>query len=157
MESVSELKLICKRLKSEGKKIVFTNGCFDLVHAGHIDYLSKAKAMGDVLIVGLNSDDSVTRLKGEKRPILNEHERAFVLSNIKPVDYVILFNEDTPQKLIEELLPDILVKGEDWAIEDIVGADAVLANGGKVKNIKFVNNQSTSKIIEKIIASYKDS
>ena len=157
MESVSELKLICKRLKSEGKKIVFTNGCFDLVHAGHIDYLSKAKAMGDVLIVGLNSDDSVTRLKGEKRPILNEHERAFILSNIKPVDYVILFNEDTPQKLIEELLPDILVKGEDWAIEDIVGADAVLANGGKVKNIKFVNDQSTSKIIEKIIASYKDS
>ena len=157
MESVSELKLICKRLKSEGKKIVFTNGCFDLVHAGHIDYLSKAKAMGDVLIVGLNSDDSVTRLKGEKRPILNEHERAFVLSNIKPVDYVILFNEDTPQKLIEELLPDILVKGEDWAIEDIVGADVVIANGGKVKNIKFVNDQSTSKIIDKIAASYKDS
>lgn len=157
MESVSELKLICKRLKSEGKKIVFTNGCFDLVHAGHIDYLSKAKAMGDVLIVGLNSDDSVTRLKGEKRPILNEHERAFVLSNIKPVDYVILFNEDTPQKLIEELLPDILVKGEDWAIEDIVGADVVIANGGKVKNIKFVNDQSTSKIIDKIVASYKDS
>jgi len=157
MESVSELKLICKRLKSEGKKIVFTNGCFDLVHAGHIDYLSKAKAMGDVLIVGLNSDDSVTRLKGEKRPILNEHERAFILSNIKPVDYVILFNEDTPQKLIEELLPDILVKGEDWAIEDIVGADVVIANGGKVKNIKFVNDQSTSKIIDKIVASYKDS
>lgn len=156
MKSLSELRSICKQLKLEGKKIVFTNGCFDLVHAGHIDYLSKAKEMGDVLIVGLNSDNSVTRIKGKKRPILNEDERAFILSNMKAVDYVILFDEDTPQKLIEELLPDILVKGEDWAIDDIVGADVVLANGGKVKNIKFVNDQSTSKIIEKIIASYKD-
>ena len=156
MKSLSELRSICNQLKLEGKKIVFTNGCFDLVHAGHIDYLSKAKEMGDVLIVGLNSDNSVTRIKGKKRPILNEDERAFILSNMKAVDYVILFDEDTPQKLIEELLPDILVKGEDWAIDDIVGADVVLANGGKVKNIKFVNDQSTSKIIEKIIASYKD-
>ena len=156
MKSLPELRSICKQLKIEGKKIVFTNGCFDLVHAGHIDYLSKAKEMGDVLIVGLNSDNSVTRIKGKKRPILNEDERAFILSNMKAVDYVILFDEDTPQKLIEELLPDILVKGEDWAIDDIVGADVVLANGGKVKNIKFVNDQSTSKIIEKIIASYKD-
>ena len=156
MKSLPELRSICKQLKIEGKKIVFTNGCFDLVHAGHIDYLSKAKEMGDVLIVGLNSDNSVTRIKGKKRPILNEDERAFILSNMKAVDYVILFDEDTPQKLIEELMPDILVKGEDWAIDDIVGADVVLANGGKVKNIKFVNDQSTSKIIEKIIASYKD-
>ncbi|MEJ2194019.1 MAG: D-glycero-beta-D-manno-heptose 1-phosphate adenylyltransferase [Ignavibacteriaceae bacterium] len=156
MESLAELRSICKRLKSEGKKIVFTNGCFDLIHAGHIDYLSKAKAMGDVLIVGLNTDDSVRRLKGKIRPILNEHERLFILSNIKPVDYVILFHEDTPQKLIAELLPDVLVKGEDWDIDEIVGANVVLANGGEVKNIKFVNDQSTSKIIKKIVVGYKD-
>jgi len=154
-QSLSELKSICKQLREEGKRIVFTNGCFDLIHAGHIDYLSKAKAMGDVLIVGLNSDDSVRRIKGEKRPILSENERMFILSNLKPVDYVVLFAEDTPLKLIEELLPDILVKGADWARDDIVGADVVVANGGEVKTIKFLNDQSTSKIIEKIVAGYK--
>jgi rfaE bifunctional protein nucleotidyltransferase chain/domain len=155
-QSLSKLKLICKQLKSEGKKTVFTNGCFDLVHAGHIDYLSKAKAMGDILIVGLNSDDSVKRIKGEIRPILNENERAFILSNLKPVDYVILFQEDTPLTLIKELLPDILVKGSDWAKDEIVGADEVLANGGEVKTVEFVNDQSTSKIIQKIVTGYKN-
>jgi len=154
-QSLSELKSICKQLRKEGKRIVFTNGCFDLIHAGHIDYLSKAKAMGDVLIVGLNSDESVRRVKGEKRPILSEHERTFILSNLKPVDYVVLFDEDTPLKLIEELLPDILVKGADWPIDDIVGADVVVANGGEVKTVKFLNDQSTSKIIQKIVAGYK--
>ena len=156
IQSLSELKSICKELKAEGKKIVFTNGCFDLIHAGHVDYLSKSKAMGDVLIVGLNSDDSVRRLKGKMRPILKEKERAFILSNLKPVDYVIFFNEDTPQKLIEELLPDILVKGSDWAIDEIVGADEVIANGGEVKTIEFVNDQSTSKIIQKIVSGYQN-
>ena len=155
-QSLSKLKSICKQLRAEGKKIVFTNGCFDLVHAGHIDYLLKAKAMGDVLIVGLNNDDSLKRLKGKMRPILNEPERAFILSNIKPVDYVIFFDEDTPQKLIEELKPDILVKGADWAKDDIAGADSVLANGGEVKTVKFVNDQSTTKIIQKIVAGYKN-
>jgi rfaE bifunctional protein nucleotidyltransferase chain/domain len=153
-QSLSELKSICKQLKATGKKTVFTNGCFDLIHAGHVDYLSKSKAMGDVLIVGLNSDDSVRRLKGEIRPILNEKEREFILSNLKPVDYVIIFDEDTPQNLIKELLPDILVKGSDWAIDEIVGADEVIANGGKVETIEFVNNQSTSKIIQKIATAY---
>jgi rfaE bifunctional protein nucleotidyltransferase chain/domain len=153
-QSLSELKSICKQLKATGKKTVFTNGCFDLIHAGHVDYLSKSKAMGDVLIVGLNSDDSVRRLKGEIRPILNEKERAFILSNLKPVNYVIIFNEDTPQNLIKELLPDILVKGSDWAIDEIVGADEVIANGGKVETIEFVNDQSTSKIIQKIATGY---
>jgi rfaE bifunctional protein nucleotidyltransferase chain/domain len=155
-QSLSKLKSICKQLKSEGKKTVFTNGCFDLVHAGHIDYLSKAKAMGDILIVGLNSDESVKRIKGEIRPILNENERAFILSNLKPVDYVILFQEDTPLTLIKELLPDILVKGSDWAKDEIVGADEVLANGGEVKTVEFVNDQSTSKIIQKIVTGYKN-
>ena len=105
--------------------------------------------------VGLNSDESVRRIKGEKRPILSEHERTFILSNLKPVDYVVLFDEDTPLRLIEELLPDILVKGADWPIDNIVGADAVVANGGEVKTVKFLNDQSTSKIIQKIVAGYK--
>jgi len=155
-QSLSGLKSICKQLRAEGKKIVFTNGCFDLIHAGHLDYLSKAKAMGDVLIVGLNSDDSVKRLKGKMRPILIEPERSFILSNLTPVDYVILFDEDTPQKIIEELMPDVLVKGADWAIDDIAGADIVIANGGEVKTVKLVNDQSTSKIIQKIVAGYKN-
>ena len=155
IQSLSELKSICKHFREKGKKIVFTNGCFDLIHAGHIDYLSKAKEMGDVLIVGLNSDDSVKRIKGKNRPILSENERTFILSNLKPVDYVILFDEDTPLKLIMELMPDILVKGADWVIDDIVGGDVVVANGGEVKTIKFMNDQSTSKIIQKIIAGYK--
>ena len=155
VKSLDELKAIRQNYKKEKKKVVFTNGCFDLIHAGHVDYLSKAKELGDVLIVGLNSDASVKRLKGEMRPILLEAERAFVISNLKPVDYVTIFEEDTPGRLIAELIPDILVKGADWAIENIVGRDVVEANGGEVKTIKFVNNQSTSKIIDSILAKFK--
>ncbi len=156
LKTLDELKSIRSKLKEEGKKVVFTNGCFDLIHAGHVDYLVKAKALGDVLIVGLNSDKSVTSIKGEKRPILKQDERTFILSNLKPVDYVVLFDEDTPQKLIEELVPDILVKGADWDIESIVGKDVVINNGGEVKTIEFVNDQSTSKIIELILNRYKE-
>jgi rfaE bifunctional protein nucleotidyltransferase chain/domain len=152
--SLSEIKAIRSKLKAESKKIVFTNGVFDLIHAGHIDYLSKAKNLGDVLIVGLNSDDSVKRIKGDKRPILKQDERAFILSNLKPVDYVIFFDEDTPEKLISEIIPDILVKGADWAIEKIVGKDVVEKNGGRVMNIEFINDQSTSKIIDLIVQRY---
>ena len=152
--SLQEIKKIRLKLKAEGKKIVFTNGVFDLIHSGHVDYLSKAKKLGDVLIVGLNSDDSVKRIKGDKRPILNQAERAFILSNIKPVDYVVVFEEDTPANLISEIIPDILVKGEDWAVEKIVGRDIVEKNGGKVMNIEFVNDQSTSRIIELIVNRY---
>jgi D-beta-D-heptose 7-phosphate kinase/D-beta-D-heptose 1-phosphate adenosyltransferase len=151
VKSLPEIKAIRNRYKKENKKVVFTNGCFDLLHAGHVDYLSKSKALGDVLIVGLNSDESVRRIKGDKRPILVESERAFVISNLKPVDFVTIFEEDTPGNLIAELLPDILVKGSDWAVEHIVGRDVVEANGGEVKTIKFVNNQSTSKIIDTIL------
>lgn len=151
----NELIAIRKSLKSENKKVVFTNGCFDIVHAGHVDYLTKSKAFGDVLIVGVNSDISVRDIKGKKRPILNEKERALIISSLKPVDYVTLFDEDTPAKLIEELIPDILVKGADWAVEKIVGRDVVVANGGEVKTIEFVNNQSTSKIIQTILDRYK--
>jgi len=152
--SLSDLKAIRSKLKASGKKVVFTNGVFDLIHAGHVDYLSKAKKLGDVLIVGLNSDDSVKRIKGEKRPILKQDERAFILSNLKPVDYVISFDEDTPEKLISEIIPDILVKGADWAVEKIVGREIVEKNGGKVMNIEFANDQSTSKIIDLIVQRY---
>jgi len=151
---LSELVRIRSKLKADGKKVVFTNGVFDLIHSGHVDYLLKAKNLGDVLIVGLNSDESVRRIKGEKRPILKQKERAFVLSNLKAVDYVVFFEEDTPENLISEIIPDILVKGADWAIEKIVGKDVVEKNGGKVMNIEFVNDQSTSKIIDLIVKRY---
>jgi D-glycero-beta-D-manno-heptose 1-phosphate adenylyltransferase len=152
--SRTELVEIRKQLKSEKKKVVFTNGCFDLIHSGHVDYLIKAKALGDILIVALNTDASVRRIKGEKRPILFQDERAFIMSNLKPVDYVTFFEEDTPKEIIEELIPDVLVKGADWAPDKIVGKDAVEAAGGEVKAIEFVNNQSTSMIIQSIIEKY---
>jgi rfaE bifunctional protein nucleotidyltransferase chain/domain len=156
IKTLEEMKEIRQQLKNQNKKVVFTNGCFDLIHAGHVDYLSKAKALGDVMIVGLNSDASVIRIKGSKRPILNETERSFIISNLKPVDYVTMFDEDTPKLLIEELLPDILVKGADWEIENIIGKDVVIANGGEVKTIEFVNDQSTSNIIQIIVDRFKD-
>lgn len=149
------LKQIVKLLKEEGKKVVFTNGCFDILHAGHVDYLAKAKAKGDILIIGLNSDESVSRIKGKLRPIINQNERAFVLSNLRSVDYVTLFNEDTPLELISAIIPDVLVKGADWSIDNIVGKDVVIANGGSVEPIDFVIEQSTSKIVAKIKESYK--
>ncbi len=156
IKTLEEMKEIRQQFKDQNKRVVFTNGCFDIIHAGHIDYLSKAKALGDVMIVGLNSNASVMRIKGSKRPILKAAERSFILSNLKPVDYVVLFDEDTPKLLIEELLPDILVKGADWEIGNIVGKDVVIANGGEVKTIEFVNDQSTSKIIKIIVERFKD-
>ena len=152
--TLTELKAIRSKLKSSSKKVVFTNGVFDLLHAGHVDYLLKAKKLGDILIVGLNSDDSVKRIKGNKRPILKQQERALIISNLKPVDYVIFFDEDTPEKLISELIPDVLVKGADWSIDEIVGKDIVEKHGGEVKAIEFVNEQSTSNIIDLIIERY---
>jgi D-beta-D-heptose 7-phosphate kinase/D-beta-D-heptose 1-phosphate adenosyltransferase len=156
IKSRQEVLAIRAALKNEGKKVVFTNGCFDLIHSGHVDYLVKAKEMGDVLILALNTDSSIKRIKGNKRPILKQDERAFIVSNLKPVDYVIFFEEDTPAKIIEEIIPDILVKGADWSIENIVGREVVEANGGEVKTIKFVNDQSTSNIIKIIKDRYKD-
>jgi rfaE bifunctional protein nucleotidyltransferase chain/domain len=152
--SLRDLVSIRKKLKEENKKVVFTNGCFDLIHYGHVDYLSKAKLLGDILIVGLNSDESVKRIKGKNRPILKQDERAFILINLKPVNYVVLFGEDTPEKLISELVPDVLVKGADWDINEIVGKDIVEKNGGKVETIEFTNDQSTSRIIGLIIKRY---
>lgn len=151
IKSLADMKIIRDNLRKEGKVVVFTNGCFDILHAGHVDYLTKAKELGDVLIVGINSDSSVTRLKGESRPITKESERAFVISQLKAVDYVVVFDEETPLNLIAELIPDVLVKGADWKIENIVGREIVEKNNGKVLNIKFDIDQSTSKIINKIL------
>jgi rfaE bifunctional protein nucleotidyltransferase chain/domain len=139
-----------EKWKKEGKKIVFTNGCFDIIHAGHVDYLQKAKSLGDVLVVGLNSDSSVKRLKGEERPINPLEYRKKVLEALKPVDLVIVFEEDTPESLIKAVKPDILVKGGDYTIENIVGADFVQSYGGKVITIDFVYDVSTTKIAKKI-------
>lgn len=154
IKQLGELKIIRQQLKAEGKTVVFTNGVFDMIHAGHIDYLNKAKSFGDVLMLGLNSDESVKLIKGEKRPILKEVERAFIVSNLKPVDYVVIFEEDTPATVIEKLIPDVLVKGADWSLDNIVGREVVEEHGGIVKSIEFVNDQSTSKIIESIVSKY---
>jgi rfaE bifunctional protein nucleotidyltransferase chain/domain len=152
--SLERLLEILKEERRKGKRIVFTNGCFDIIHAGHVDYLEKAKSLGDLLVVGLNSDNSVRRIKGEKRPIIPQDMRPKVLSSLKPVDYVVIFEEDTPAKLIESIKPDVLVKGGDWPLEKIVGRDFVESYGGKVLTIPFEYDISTSQIIEKIIRLY---
>lgn len=141
-------------LKAQNKKIVFTNGVFDIIHRGHVEYLTEAKKCGDVLIVGLNSDSSVKMIKGDKRPIVSEDNRAYVLANLKPVDFVIIFNEDTPYNTIKKILPNYLVKGADWAEDKIVGSDIVKQAGGEIKRIKFVESNSSTNIIEKIIQLY---
>ena len=144
------LSKILLKLKKNGKKVVFTNGCFDIIHRGHVEYLKKAKSLGDILVVGLNSDFSVRKIKGEKRPINNQLDRAVILSSFFFVDYVTIFEEETPLNLIKKILPDILVKGGDWSIENIVGKDVVEKNGGKVVTIEYLKGYSTSNIIEKI-------
>lgn len=136
--------------KNEGKKVVFTNGVFDLLHIGHITYLAKASELGDKLIIGLNSDSSVKRIKGDDRPVNDQNSRAALLAALFFVDGIVLFEEDTPLNLIRTLLPHILVKGADYAVENIVGAKEVIANGGEVKTIDFVEGYSSTSIIEKI-------
>ncbi len=136
----------------QNKKVVFTNGCFDIIHAGHVQYLQQAKELGDILIVGLNSDDSVKRLKGSSRPINNQQDRKIVLEALRSVDYVLIFEEDTPYNLINQIKPDVLVKGGDWKVEQIVGSDIVLENGGEVKSLLFIDGASTTSIIEKILS-----
>lgn len=153
--SLQRLRGSLKNINKKNKTIVFTNGCFDIIHAGHVRYLNKAKSLGDVLIVGLNSDASVKLIKGDKRPIVPQEERAEVLSGLEAVDYVVLFNEPTPIKLIKAVLPDILVKGADWASQEIVGADIVRAKGGRVARIKLVKGKSTTNIIKKILELHR--
>lgn len=149
-----ELGELVSEAKANGKRIVMTNGCFDILHAGHVRYLEAAAGLGDILIVGLNTDASVRAIKGEKRPVMPESARAEVLSGLSSVDYVVLFEETTPIALIREVVPDILVKGGDWAQEQIVGADFIIRNGGQVRTIPLVEGISTSGIISKVISAY---
>ncbi len=132
------------------KKIVFTNGCFDIIHLGHIDYLSRAKNLGDKLLIGLNTDESVRQIKGLHRPVADQDSRAVFLASLRFIDGVVLFNETTPYNLIREIIPDILVKGSDYRIENIVGADIVSENGGRIVTIQFLEGYSTTGVIEKI-------
>jgi len=138
------------REKHRGEKIVFTNGCFELVHMGHVMILNKAKSFGDILVVGLNSDASVERLKGSPRPFIPEEDRALILLSLKPVDFVTIFDEDTPQEVIEALKPDVLVKGAEYEKEEIVGADFVESHGGRVERVEMLEDHSTTAIIKRI-------
>jgi rfaE bifunctional protein nucleotidyltransferase chain/domain len=148
--TTEEAVMEVEQWKKAGERVVFTNGCFDLIHFGHLKYLEEARQLGDRLVIGLNSDDSVSRLKGRHRPIKDQKTRASLLAGLFFVDMVVPFEEDTPFKLIQKLVPDVLVKGGDYTIENIVGADIVLNNGGEVKTLAFVPGYSTSAYEEKI-------
>jgi len=150
----NELKSEVDRLKRKGNKVIFTNGCFDILHAGHTRYLREAKKLGDVLILALNSDKSVRAIKGEKRPIVPEAERAEVVASLASVDYVTVFDEMTPLELIEYLQPDVIVKGGDWDVKDIVGAEAVRKWGGRVAIMPEIEGASTTNVIEKVLQVY---
>jgi D-beta-D-heptose 7-phosphate kinase/D-beta-D-heptose 1-phosphate adenosyltransferase len=150
IKTLEEARRLRERLRRSGLKLVFTNGCFDLLHPGHVRYLAAARAMGDHLLVAVNSDRSVRRIKGPSRPVQPEYVRAELLAALENVDSVILFDEETPLRAIETLLPDALVKGGDWNEEDIVGADVVRARGGLVRSIPFEEGFSTTALIERI-------
>jgi len=154
LKTLEEIKDTAEHLKKDNKTVAFTNGCFDILHSGHISYLQKAKALCDVLVVGLNSDASIKRIKGEKRPINSEEDRAFVLCGLESVDYVVLFMEDTPINLIKAVKPDILIKGADWKEKEVAGCDFVKSYGGSCRFIEFVENRSTTNIIKKIVDEY---
>ncbi len=153
MSKILDLKALIREralLRDKGQMLVFTNGCFDLLHPGHIRYLAQARALGDALLVAVNSDRSVQILKGQGRPILNENERVEVIAALRAVDYVTVFDEETPHSLIIQLRPDVLVKGGDWPLDDIVGREDVEAAGGKVLSLPFLEGSSTTEIIERI-------
>jgi rfaE bifunctional protein nucleotidyltransferase chain/domain len=150
IRNLEELQKLVSSLRKKGKRIVFTNGCFDILHAGHVDYLEKAKSLGDFLIVGMNSDSSIKKIKGNKRPIVPEDLRARVLEGLKAVDCVFVFEEETPLNVIKTVKPDVLVKGADWEIEKIVGREFAK----RVERIPFKYDISTTKIIEKVVSLY---
>lgn len=152
--SVKEINGISRELKGEGKRIVFTNGCFDIIHRGHIEYLKRAKSFGDVLIIGVNSDASMRMIKGTERPINPLEDRLFILAHLYFVDFLVPFDEETPELLIREVAPDVLVKGGDYSEDEIVGAEFVTAQGGTVRIIPFIEGKSTSMLIEEIIKRY---
>ena len=137
------------------KKLIFTNGVFDILHRGHVSYLLEARNLGDALIIGVNADASVRRLKGENRPIQSETDRAHILASLKCADAIVIFDEDTPLELITHVLPDVLVKGSDWDVSNVVGKDIVEANGGKVLTLNFIEGRSTTSIVESITTRYK--
>jgi D-beta-D-heptose 7-phosphate kinase/D-beta-D-heptose 1-phosphate adenosyltransferase len=154
IRSLAEIVQIRNQLRRDGKKLVFTNGCFDLLHAGHVRYLNQARALGDVLVVGLNSDRSVREIKGKGRPITPEDERAEILAALACVDYIFLFDDLTPQRVIDAIVPDILAKGADWETSEIVGRQTVEHAGGTVQRIPLVEGSSTSAIIKKVLARF---
>jgi rfaE bifunctional protein nucleotidyltransferase chain/domain len=145
----TKIAALCDKLRRQKKKIVFTNGVFDILHLGHVHYLTEAKKLGDILIVGLNTDSSVKKIKGPKRPINPQSDRAGVLAALEAVDYVVLFGEETPLRLIRQVRPDVLVKGSDYKLSEIVGADFVRENGGEVKRIRLLRGKSTSRLLRK--------
>lgn len=151
IKTAAALKPILAAWQKRGKKIVFTNGCFDILHRGHVRYLSQARKCGDILVVALNSDRSVQRIKGKNRPIVSERDRAEVIASLESVDFVTFFDEDTPYHLISSLQPNILVKGGDWKKKEIVGADLVEKNGGEVKTISYLKGNSSTNIIQTIL------
>jgi D-beta-D-heptose 7-phosphate kinase/D-beta-D-heptose 1-phosphate adenosyltransferase len=154
--NLKDLAQAVNSLRESGKRVVFTNGCFDLLHVGHIRYLAAAKNQGDILVVGLNSDESVKKIKAKGRPIVTQDQRAEVLAALWFVDYITIFNEPDPLKLIQTLKPNVLVKGADWPAEKIIGADFVKANGGRVVRIEVVPEISTSRIIQRIVKRFRD-
>lgn len=154
IKDLTGLKKIVSYLKARGKKIVFTNGCFDLLHYGHIKYLQEAKKKGDILIVAINSDTSIKRLKGDKRPLVNEKDRLRLVAALESVDFVVLFKAATPLKEIKALKPDILIKGADWNTNNIIGKDIVLGYGGSVSTIGLIRNRSTTNLIKKIAKAF---
>jgi len=154
IKTVQELRPLLDILRAAGQKIVFTNGCFDIIHTGHTRYLAIARSFGDLLVVAVNSDASVRSIKGDKRPINSQAERAETLAALESVDYVTVFDELDPYRVISALQPDVLVKGGDWPIEKIIGRDVVEARGGKVVNVPYVEGASTTGIIERILKIY---
>jgi D-beta-D-heptose 7-phosphate kinase/D-beta-D-heptose 1-phosphate adenosyltransferase len=154
LKTLDQFKKSVERFRRKSKRIVFTNGCFDILHAGHVRYLKQARNMGDVLVVGLNSDTSVRLIKGEGRPINSENHRAEVLAGLECVDFIIMFSDDNPYRLIQTLVPDILVKGADWPEDEIIGADIVKDAGGQVKSVLLVPEVSTSRILKRILTRY---
>ena len=155
IKTTGEMLPLLAILRAAGKKIVFTNGCFDIIHTGHTRYLAKAKSLGDILIVAVNSDASVRMIKGDKRPINSEADRMETLAALEVVDFVTIFNEPDPYRVISEIKPDVLVKGGDWPIEKIIGRDVVEARGGRVVNVPYIDGASTTGIIEKIVKIYR--
>jgi len=154
IKRLSELKKIVAGLKRKGKRVVFTNGCFDLLHLGHVKYLEEAKKKGDILVVAVNSDSSIRRIKGKNRPIADEKHRISVIAALESVDFAFLFTEDTPLQVIKTLEPDVLVKGADWKKKDIIGGDLVLSYGGRVETVKSALGYSTTAIINKIAKTF---